>query len=321
MSVFNGESWLSESIQSVLAQTFTDFEFIIVNDGSRDCSLEIIKHFADQDSRIRIFDKPNTGLADSLNYGIRRARGDWIARIDADDLCESQRLEKQIKLIRSVKDLVLVGTGLKLIDKHGLVGKVYEYPSNHENLVNRLTRGSSFFAHSSAMYRTSFVRKLGMYRQRILRAEDLDLWLRFSECGKIGSVTEPLVSIRKHEDQISLDKGGRAQLIDSYVAMVCFWLRQTQHEDPIDSLSDSAFSEFHRWVEGEMEAYGVFESANCIAEIKRKLRSRNTNLAKYIVLISSVINSPQQSYRLLKNKLFGSSLPKMIARNWMGKSH
>lgn len=87
MSVYNGERWLAESIESVLNQTFTDFEFLIVNDGSTDGSGEIINRYAEQDSRIHVFDKPNTGLADSLNYGIARAKGEWIARIDADDVC------------------------------------------------------------------------------------------------------------------------------------------------------------------------------------------------------------------------------------------
>ena len=321
MSVYNGECWLKESIKSVLVQTFKDFEFIIVNDGSTDGSLHIIEQFADQDSRIRIFDKPNTGLADSLNYGIERARSNWIARIDADDLCAPRRLEKQIKLIRSDKDLVLVGTGLKLIDKNGLVGKVYNYPVDHKNLVSRLTRGGSFFAHSSAMYRRKVVCKLGVYRQRILRAEDLDLWLRLSEYGKIGCVREPLVSIRKHDDQISLDEGGRAQLIDSYVAMVCYWLRQMQYQDPVESFSDQQFSCFRDWVEMKMESAGVFHLSKYLAGIKRNVYSSNSKREIYALLLSSFIGSPQQSYRWLNSKIFGSSLPKALARKWMGQSY
>lgn len=319
MSVFNCERWLSESIQSVLEQTFTDFEFIIVNDGSRDGSLEIINQFADQDSRIRFFDKPNTGLADSLNYGIERATGDWIARIDADDICEPQRLAKQIELARVEKDLVLIGTGLKLIDQYGLDGKAYEYPAQHKKLSKRLANGGSFFAHSSAMFRTKLARECGGYRVRFRRSQDHDLWLRLSERGFLGCVKEPLVFIRKHGDQISHDEGGRRQSVDSHIAMVCYWLRQMQYEDPVNSLSDSRFSDFHGWVESEMESAGVFELNDYITELKIKMVSSDTKRARYADPISSLIRSPQYSYRWIINRCFGSGLPKSLALKWIAE--
>ena len=91
MSVFNGERWLAESLKSILNQTFTDFEFIIINDGSTDGTLKILEKYAKQDSRIKIYYKENSGLTDSLNFGVSKAKGKWIARIDADDIAHHER--------------------------------------------------------------------------------------------------------------------------------------------------------------------------------------------------------------------------------------
>ena len=319
MSVFNGERWLSEAIQSVLDQTFTDFEFLIVNDGSTDGSIEIINQFADQDCRIRILDKSNTGLSDSLNTGIERASGEWIARIDADDLCEPQRLAKQIELVRADKDLVLVGTGLTLIDQHGLEGKVYQFPVQHKHLVKQLTGRGRFFAHSSAMYKTVVVRELGGYRNKLSRAEDHDLWLSLSERGKIGCVRASLVYIRKHTDQISHDDGGRRQVVDANIARMAYWSRQMQYEDLLDGMSDSRFAEFRKWVEIEMEQAGWLVFADFISELKRKVSLEKSAFNKLIVLVMSLIGSPLNMSRWLRVRLFGSNLHKILLTKWTGK--
>ena len=96
MAVYNGERWLHDSINSILDQTYTNFEFIIVNDGSTDNSPQIINKFAFNDRRITIYNKKNSGLTDSLNFGIQKAKGKWIARIDADDISSPGRLKKQL---------------------------------------------------------------------------------------------------------------------------------------------------------------------------------------------------------------------------------
>src|SRR6056297_1507561 len=110
MSCYNGQKWIGNAIESVLNQTFKDFEFIIIDDGSTDSSVNIIKNYLDKDQRVRLIEKENTGLPDSLNVGVNNARGKWIARLDADDLCESQRLEKQLKVANSDDSLVLIGS-------------------------------------------------------------------------------------------------------------------------------------------------------------------------------------------------------------------
>ena len=215
MSVFNGERWLADSIESVLNQSFEDFEFIIVNDGSNDSSLKIIESFGNSDSRIRILNKENSGLTYSLNYGLSKARGAWIARIDADDICSPNRLLKQLNYSKSEKDLVLLGSGLFIIDDHGNQIKAYRYPKKHKRLVKTLSKGLPFFPHSSAFFKLSAALNIGGYRLPFKRTQDQDLWLRLSEVGKIGSLSEPLVFIRKHSEQISNNNFGNEQSIYS----------------------------------------------------------------------------------------------------------
>ena len=178
MSCFNSDKWIAEAIQSVLSQSFTDFEFIIVNDGSTDNTLQILNHFMKLDSRILVLSKSHTGLADSLNYGLKKARGNWIARIDADDICEPLRIEKQYNLAVSNSNLVYIASNAITVGADGRFIKEYRYPSNHKSLISNLTYGKMFPAHSSAFLRLDAVRLVGCYRKRIIYAQDADLWFR-----------------------------------------------------------------------------------------------------------------------------------------------
>lgn len=319
MSVYNSERWLAASIESVLNQTFGDFEFIIVNDGSADGSGLLIKQYAEKDSRICVFDKQNTGLADSLNYGIARAKGEWIARIDADDLCMPDRLQKQMEVAESRDDIVLIGTGLTLIDDESIPFKKYRYPHQHKSLLRSLVSLDRFFAHSSVLYRTRSVRDVGGYRARILRAEDHDLWLRLSEVGLMYCVEEPLVQIRKHSNQISHDENGERQLVDSHVAIVSYWLRRAGQVDPVNA-SLEEFEAFHNWVKECLKDCGVFERALFLVEIKCLL-NQTRGAIKALGLSKYVLTHPLNAARRLSKRFINSSLPKKLAAQWAYKMH
>ena len=298
----------------MLNQTFTDFEFLIVNDGITDESGEIISWYAEQDSLIRVFDKRNTGLADSLNYGVAYAKGEWIARIDADDLCMPDRLQRQMEVAQSDEDIVLIGTGIILIDDKSTPLKTYRYPQKHEALLRSLTSGGAFFAHSSALYSTKSVRDVGGYRARVLRAEDHDLWLRLSEKGRLFCVEAPLVQIRKHSDQISHDENGDRQLVDSYVAMVSYWLRRAGQVDPV-SASPEEFEAFHVWVRERLKDQGVFLKAALVVEIKRAL-GRSRSLLKPLVLSRYFLMHPLLVTRWISERFIGLNFPKKLATVW-----
>ena len=318
LSVYNGARWLNDSIGSVLGQTHADFEFIIVNDGSNDDSLEIIEDFAAKDRRIRVINKPNTGLSDSLNLGLSLAAGDWIARIDADDVCEPNRLASQYAMAHSNNNFVLIGSGLFIIDEWGQRSKTFHYPKDHQKLVDRLINSKSFFPHSSAFIHSRTVRALGGYRNKFKRAEDFDLWLRLSEVGRIGCVHEPLVSIRKHADQISNYEGGRRQLVDARAALVSYLLRTKGYVDPCgeDSLSrDFAF--FINFIEQGVKQDRLFEYRYFVEKLKASVDVKS--FASCWLLAVSAAKSPRFVLRYLSSTVFGEKLAMRLTNEWVSR--
>lgn len=320
MSVYNGERWLSESISSVLRQSHSDFEFIIVNDGSTDASLDIMNSFAVSDSRIKLIDKSNTGLADSLNVGINEAQGEWIARIDADDICEPQRLEIQSGVAASNRDAVFVGSGLILIDEYGSVIARRSYNRHHAILLRDLYSAHAFPPHSSAFFRTDVAKRIGGYRTRIKRAQDCDLWLRLSEHGELLSVSEELVQIRKHSHQVSYEDAGRRQKIDSRVAIVSYFLRNQGVSDPVSGCKER-FEIFREWIIKQLEydsSFSYFAFAEYISSIFKKKRSIQASAFEFI---STIICSPRFSARYFISKLFGDTFPRKYAEKWIREYH
>ena len=317
MSVYNGEKWLDEAIQSVLQQTFTNFEFIIVNDGSTDDSLEMIFKNSIKDPRIKVFDKPKTGLADSLNYGIERCKGDWIARIDADDLCEPHRLSIQYDKAKSYPDLVLIGSGLTQIDENGKRGREINYPDDHLKLTKRLTLlNKGFFPHSSAFIRNKSVIYLGGYRCCFQRAQDYDLWLRLSELGKIGCVEQPLVRIRHHTNQISHDQAGMRQIIDSRVALVSYYLRLAGVDDPASlESSDAEFDVFRNYVLSSLAKESLFELSSFVKNIKKNLSTKS--ILGLMRVISSTIISPNLIRIYISKYVYGEKFSKKISEMYI----
>lgn len=319
MSVYNGSRWLQEAIRSVQNQTFRSHEFIIVNDGSTDASATIIKSFLDNDSRIRCLDKPHTGLADSLNQGIAQARGEWIARLDADDLCEPERLERQLACAVSDNRLAFVGSGLISINALGQPLKTYRYPSNHRHLQNNLIRKRRFPAHSSAFFRTSVVRSLGGYRARIKRAEDWDLWLRLSEVGRLTTVDEALIRHRNHPDQVSLDQCGKSQQIDSRVAITSYWLRRMGEPDPVDA-DDNEFEAFREWMVDKLTAERLFDYYEYLSGLKMNLASDKWYKQWSPETVRSAILGPRHIASYTRNLIFGESFTRRLAREWAQRS-
>ena len=197
MSVYNGEKHLRESIESILNQTFTDFEFIIVNDGSTDNSLEIIKSYDDE--RIKIINnEENIGLTKSLNKAIKQARGVYIARQDADDISLSNRLELQFKFLEKHPEVALLGTGIYVIDENG---DEIEKRIMHPNPKRSLLKGNRFI-HGSVMFRKSVIDELGAYNETLRYSQDYELWLRLSKEYDVRNLTVPLYKLRMHKSSI-----------------------------------------------------------------------------------------------------------------------
>lgn len=203
MPVFNAQLDLREAINSILAQTFKDFELIVIDDGSIDDSVEII--LAIDDSRIRLLrHSQNKGLVASLNLGLLEAKGQFIARMDADDISNPDRLMSQIHLMQAM-NLDICGSHWAQIDAQGRQFAILKAPSSYEEVVATLATTVPY-AHGSVMMRKSFLDKHGLQYQKGY-GEDYDLWIRFFECGaKFGAVDEILYFHRQHSDSITATK-------------------------------------------------------------------------------------------------------------------
>ena len=201
MSVYNGEAYLKASVQSVLEQTFRDFEFLVIDDGSSDGSLSILQDI--HDDRVRVVQNAqNLGLIRSLNKGIGLARGEYIARHDCDDLMVRERLAHQVVYMDEHPEVVLAGTWMQLIDESdNPVDEWCNPPSDLE------IRWSSLFnaavSHPSAMYRTQLARTLKGYSSDSIYAEDFDLWSRMAEHGKVANLPAILEWYRIHGESVS----------------------------------------------------------------------------------------------------------------------
>ena len=191
LPVFNAQETVGRAMQSILAQTFHDFELLVVNDGSEDGSLEAVKKFCDP--RIEIIDlKRNCGLVAALNCGLEAARGDLIARQDADDESLPARLQLQCAALSNNSKLVAVGAALRIMRNESATGEVWKYPASAAG-----ARWQSLFktpvAHSAVMYRRKPVVECGGYSDEYKCAEDYELWSRLLEIGDIRSLSNILV--------------------------------------------------------------------------------------------------------------------------------
>jgi hypothetical protein len=202
MPVFDGEDYLEEAIQSVLDQTFQDFEFIIVNDGSKDSTSAIVRRFAEHDSRIRFEDLGHEGQAQSLNVGCRLARGQYIAIFDADDACLPNRFNCQMMFLREHPSIALLGAGVQKIRSDGKPFATVLFPTQEGEIRETLIKRSCF-AHSTVVMLKQAISDVGGYRKAFFAAEDYDLWLRLAERYEVANLPSVLVKYRVHSNQLS----------------------------------------------------------------------------------------------------------------------
>ena len=184
-SVYNGEKYLREAIESILNQTFTDFEFLIINDGSTDRTTEILQSY--DNPRIKIIDNgKNIGLTKSLNKGLRMARGEYIARMDADDVSMLERLGKEVDFLETHQDCAVVGTFAKVLNEDSEVIRLMDRPIDDAQ-IREFFRRDNCIAHGSAMIRKTCLENVGSYDESIARAQDYELWLRLSEKYRLAN--------------------------------------------------------------------------------------------------------------------------------------
>lgn len=212
MPVFNAARYLAGAVESILAQTFIDFEFICVDDGSTDHSLDILRAYERNDRRMRVISRPNSGIVGALNDGLRMASGRLVARMDADDAALENRFAEQVDYLGRHPECVAVGGQVELIDHHGMVLGLRERPLDHKAIDRMLLTGDgTAICHPTVMMRRAAVEQVGAYRREAQFAEDLDLFLRLGEIGGLANVAQVHLQYRQHLQSICSSKDQRHQ--------------------------------------------------------------------------------------------------------------
>jgi GT2 family glycosyltransferase len=239
MSVYDGERFLALAVESILAQTFADFELLILNDGSKDGSKAIIDSYAAKDPRIRAIHRENRGLVASLNQLLDEAKAPLVARMDCDDICLPTRFEQQIAFMAEHPDYGVVGTWSADIDEdgepYGLGG--LDHPTDHSAFLNSIDSSGPLLCHPSVMMRRDLVRSVGGYHAAFKHCEDYDLWLRLASVTKMCSVPERLVKYRHWSNQVST-KHAYIQQIGAAASYFAWCERKAGRPDPTAHLGE-----------------------------------------------------------------------------------
>lgn len=198
MPAYNVEKYVEEAVRSILDQTFLDFEFIIVDDGSTDRTLEILRSFSDPRIRL-LFNEKNEGNYPARNRGCRLARGKYIAVMDADDVAMPERLEVQVKFMEKNFDVLLIGSGWHFM---GNTDRPVNVLTDYEDVKLYLLNNSCFL-HPSMMIRTEVMQAVGGYDEQYVYAGDYDLLCRFALRGRVENIPDVLMAYRWHPEQIT----------------------------------------------------------------------------------------------------------------------
>ncbi len=228
MPVHNAEAYLDQAMGSILEQTYDDWELIAVDDGSIDRSRHILEDYARRAAAehgdaqpIRVISRPNTGIAGALNDGLAVARGQFIARMDADDLCTPGRLETQVAFLDRHRDHVAVGCWVRRMDPYGSPTGVEQPPTDHADIDAALLRGDgSAIVHATTVMRRDALIEAGAWRSRYNGVEDIDLYLRLAEVGRLANIPRPMYSYRRHLGSVCLN----------HYHQMCRRLEEVMHE-------------------------------------------------------------------------------------------
>ena len=223
MPVYNAERYVAESVNSILAQTYKDFEFIIINDGSTDGTHQILMSYASADDRVKLISRPNTGIVGALNDGLAAVRGHYVARMDSDDLALPQRLDEQVRFLDEHHDVVILGTDVLIIDADGDAMWTDHKPADHDQIDAALLSGrSAIIVHPAAMMRRDAVEKIGPYRPDTQWVEDLDYFLRLGEIGRLANLSRVLLKYRLHPQSVNhRRRQEQQQLVEQVLLDAC----------------------------------------------------------------------------------------------------
>jgi glycosyltransferase involved in cell wall biosynthesis len=246
LPLYNGELYIEEAINSILNQTFKDFELLIINDGSKDRSAEIVKNMSDE--RIILISQKNTGMAGALNHGLSIAKGQLIARQDADDISHPDRFQKQVDFLKNNPDCALVGTWARIFSDKGSKSRFHQHPTGNLTLKLLLLFNNPF-VHSSLMIKKSALDEVGYFdtfKDQLI--QDYELWSRIAAKFEIANIPEVLQDYREVSTSISRTTSSFSekvmeQSIDNLIAVSG---KKTETVKSIAYLAHGAFKKINR---------------------------------------------------------------------------
>ena len=219
MPVYNRARYLRSAVESIRSQTYGDYEFLIIDDGSTDASPEILAHYAATDSRIRVVTQENRGVIASLNRGFHESAGEFIARMDSDDMARPRRLAMQLDFMLAHPHIALVGGAIEVIDSMGRPFEIVRLPETPERLRYHMRNLGCALAHPTVLFRRQAVLDAGGLRPAYRHAEDYDLWLRMLDKHDFANLPDVLLSYRRHEASVS-NRQMTQQVLAAYCARV-----------------------------------------------------------------------------------------------------
>lgn len=210
MPVYNGEKFIRETIDSVLSQSYVDFEFIIIDDGSTDNSLGYIRGY--NDLRIILIQVTHGGIVNALNVAIQKSTGEYIVRIDADDVCAPLRFEKLFSYMEAHPDVAICGSWAKKINEKNETLGLFQYPpQEHSDIVTYAVLHNPFI-HPSVIIRSKVLQSVGLY-ENFIHNEDYELWTRILRAGKGHNIPEELLNYRLHSNQITRKNNFKMRIV------------------------------------------------------------------------------------------------------------
>lgn len=236
--VYNGSEYLEAAVNSVLKSSFTNYEILLINDGSTDNSPELCQKISNQNSKIRFINLPkNRGLGNVLNVALKQAKGKYICRLNQDDLIHKDRLKLQVNYLESHTDTIAIGSQLQFFNHQGNL-ELINYALSDESIKSTWYLVSPF-ADPAVMYHRQAAIKVGGYKQKFWPAEDLHMWYRLGQLGKLANLPETLTKMRIHKKAAS-NKHFHRQIINTFrvhfwannnlkpasITVKCYWLVQ-----------------------------------------------------------------------------------------------
>ena len=201
MPVYNGLPYLPAAVDSILKQSYSNYEFLIFDDGSQDGSQQYLSSI--DDPRVKLTVLEHQGLGPLLNFGLQKAQGEFIARMDADDIAHPRRFERQIQTMANHPECVACGSNIQLMDSESQLGDIRQMPASNIKIFQDLIFGKTSICHPTSMFRKKSAHEIGGYNASLVPAEDYDFWWRMSAKGSLLNIQSPLLNYRQHPSSVS----------------------------------------------------------------------------------------------------------------------